>query len=194
MIRAWRGEGIVGTGGAAVEIFPRPLQRPHPPLWVAAFGPKALVQAARLGLPYLASPLEPYERLRENIELHRAELARSSDAAGRLDPCTPLPVPVLRTVFVSRSRARLDAARQALAPEVQRWRLMLRQVGGGAHAESPELRVDDHALLGGPDEVARQIERHRSELGATHLVVRSPPGVSVTALESSLRELRALVS
>ena len=41
-----------------VQVFPQPVQKPHPPLWVAAFGPKALAQAGRLGLPYLCSPME----------------------------------------------------------------------------------------------------------------------------------------
>jgi alkanesulfonate monooxygenase SsuD/methylene tetrahydromethanopterin reductase-like flavin-dependent oxidoreductase (luciferase family) len=193
LLRAWRGEGLGGEGAAAVEVFPRPLQQPHPPLWVAAFGPKALLQAARLGLPYLASPLEPYARLRDNIELHRAELARSRGAAGPGGPSDPLPVPILRTVFVSRSRAQLDAARRALAPEVERWRRTLGQLVASAGEERTARGVDEHALFGDPDEVACQVDRHRRELGMTHLVVRSPAGMSMTAVETSLHELRAMM-
>ncbi|MGH2897347.1 MAG: LLM class flavin-dependent oxidoreductase, partial [Solirubrobacteraceae bacterium] len=53
MIRAWSGEPIAfdGADGDPVRLAPLPVQRPHPPIWVAAFGPKAVEQAGRLGLP-----------------------------------------------------------------------------------------------------------------------------------------------
>ena len=93
MISAWRGEpiplgdeGASGEGGerGEVTLSPLPVQQPHPPIWVAAFGPKALAQAGRLGSPYLASPMEPVERLRANYERHAAacEAAGVAPAAG----------------------------------------------------------------------------------------------------------------
>ena len=57
MIRAWQGHPLPGGEGEVV-LSPLPVQQPHPPVWVAAFGPKALAQAGGLGLPYLASPME----------------------------------------------------------------------------------------------------------------------------------------
>lgn len=198
MLRAWRGERIAAAragiaektaGSDGVELLPRPLQQPHPPLWVAAFGPKALRQAASLGLPYLASPLEPFSRLRENIELHR-ELYRSTRGPAR-DDHAELPVPILRTVFVARRRAHVDAARRAFEPELARWRRLLGEIDPGSSAAA--AAAEDHALLGDPDEVVRQIERYRRELGMTHLLVRSPPGVPLPALEASVRELPELV-
>ncbi|CAN0597913.1 unnamed protein product, partial [Laminaria digitata] len=45
MLRAWAGEAIeVDADKDPIEIHPLPVQRPHPELWVAAFGPKALAQ------------------------------------------------------------------------------------------------------------------------------------------------------
>ena len=67
MRRAWAGEAIeVGAGEARqpVRLAPLPVQKPHPELWVAAFGPLALKQAGELGLPYLSSPLETVQRLK----------------------------------------------------------------------------------------------------------------------------------
>ena len=67
MRRAWTGEPITMEGSSEpVTISPLPFQKPYPPIWVAAFGPKALRQAGMLGMPYLASPMEPIGRLREN--------------------------------------------------------------------------------------------------------------------------------
>jgi alkanesulfonate monooxygenase SsuD/methylene tetrahydromethanopterin reductase-like flavin-dependent oxidoreductase (luciferase family) len=71
VLQAWRGEPVAPIDpapGAAARfvVTPPPAQTPHPPIWVAAFGPKAVTQAGRLGYPYLASPLEPLARLEEN--------------------------------------------------------------------------------------------------------------------------------
>jgi alkanesulfonate monooxygenase SsuD/methylene tetrahydromethanopterin reductase-like flavin-dependent oxidoreductase (luciferase family) len=189
LLRAWRGESLdPASAGEGIRVFPRPLQQPHPPLWIAAFGPKALRQAAGLALPYLASPLEPFARLRANLDLYREALSRDSAVAA---PRAELPVPILRTVFVSRSRRRLDAARRALEPEVARWHRLLAELGDRAGATGA-ASIDEHVLLGDPDQVSRQIERYRGELGMTHLVARSPAGLGPTALATSLRELARL--
>ena len=102
MRAAWAGEPV-GASGARLQ--PEPVQKPHPPVWIAALGPKALAQAGSLGLPYLASPLEPLEVLEDNYAQHRA----ACTGAGH-----PLPdaVPVMRTVFVSEDAG---AHRQACA-------------------------------------------------------------------------------
>jgi alkanesulfonate monooxygenase SsuD/methylene tetrahydromethanopterin reductase-like flavin-dependent oxidoreductase (luciferase family) len=65
--------------GAPSVLAPRPVQQPHPPIWVAAFGPKALEQAGRLAFPYLASPIES-EAIRENFRAHTAQLPAGVDA------------------------------------------------------------------------------------------------------------------
>ena len=70
------GEHFAALDGAEVSLQLRPVQRPHPPLVVAAFGPKGLRQAALRGLPYLASPLETLETLVENYDSWRAQLGR----------------------------------------------------------------------------------------------------------------------
>ncbi|MFP6654371.1 MAG: LLM class flavin-dependent oxidoreductase, partial [Myxococcota bacterium] len=84
-------------------------QKPHPPLAVAAFGPKGLAQAARHGLPYLASPVETLDQIAENQAQHRAQLSSEE----------PLPLSlIMRTVFVSQDQAELVAVREVLGEEI----------------------------------------------------------------------------
>jgi alkanesulfonate monooxygenase SsuD/methylene tetrahydromethanopterin reductase-like flavin-dependent oxidoreductase (luciferase family) len=182
ILAAWHGEPVAfeedGAGGAPkpVLLAPLPVQRPHPPVWVAAFGPKAVAQAGRLGLPYLASPVESRARLAENYAHHREALPASARGA-------PLAVPIMRTVFASRDPSRLREVREALA----------RQAAALARAASPALRraaqggVDEWAIVGEPAAVADGIERYREELGITHLVVRAQiPGLPREQAEASL--------
>ena len=155
MQRAWKGEPV-GAGPEEVRLSPLPVQEPHPPVWVAAFGPKALAQAGRLGLPYLASPMEPLGRLRENLLRH----AEACDAAG---VARPAEVPIMRTLFVSEDRRLVDQVRDQLG-------IAARQMASGGRP-GISLEADDWAIVGDPATVADKVEAYVETLGMTHLVV-----------------------
>ena len=84
MISAWAGERLPGAGPRDIRLSPRPFQSPNPRLWIAAFGPLALKQAAAFGCPYLASPMESLSALQENrVRYHEAlDAAEQAVAAG----------------------------------------------------------------------------------------------------------------
>lgn len=158
MQQAWRGEPVAVDGGdAEVRLSPLPVQRPHPPVWVAAFGPKALAQAGRLGMPYIASPMEPVARLRDNYRRH----AEACEAAG-VSP--PVEVPIMRTVFVAEDAALLRGVREQLAASV-------RQIAAGGARQGLSLEADDWAIVGTPNEVKDKVAAYVEELGMTHLIV-----------------------
>ena len=169
MISAWRGEpiplgeeGASGEGGERgerdeVTLSPLPVQEPHPPIWVAAFGPKALAQAGRLGSPYLASPMEPVERLRANYERHAAACEEAGVAR-------PPEVPVMRTVFVSDDAALVANVRQQLE-------ISAREVASTGLRRGLSLEPDDWAIVGDRSEVKDKVAAYVEELGVTHLVV-----------------------
>ena len=186
MRAAWSGEPI---GSAGVRLSPLPVQQPHPPVWVAAFGPKALAQAGTLGLPYLASPLESLATLADNHARHRA----ACEAAGQ-----PLPVavPVMRTVFVSRDAARIAALRSALERRTEEMRAQATHGARDAIPRTPAARLDEWALVGSPAEVLDAIGRYRERLGMTHLIATRLllPDAEAGECEQSLCELADVVS
>jgi len=178
---AWAGKPVAPThDGETVVLSPLPVQKPHPPIWVAAFGPKALAQAGRLGLPYLASPIEPFERLRDNYDAHRDAIG--SDGA-KLD------VPVMRTVF-----AHPDAeARARVAAGLERQAAALAKASQAAIRKAAPASVEDWALVGEPAAVADDIARYRETLGLTHLIARTQlPGVDELDVLESLEHLAGL--
>lgn len=165
MLAAWSGESIafeVGPEGNEIPVYlgPLPLQQPHPPIWVAAFGPLAIKQAATLGLPYLASPMETESVLVDNYRRHR-EIAVK---AGH-DPVNT--VPVMRTVFVSRNSALVKRVAESLA----QGRVSLRR--------ATTVDIEEWALVGDPHYVEDRINHYREILSMTHLIARGRiPGVS----------------
>ncbi len=182
MKRAWAGEAIeVGDPGArhTVRIAPLPVQRPHPELWVAAFGPLALRQAGELGLPYLSSPVETIDRLARNHELHREALP---EAAPR-----PI-VPVMRTVFISEDRAARERVGSALTAQALRMARAGRLVREGELAD-----MENWAVVGDRERVRAGLDRYRERIGMTHLIARcGVPDAAPREVEESVRQLARL--
>ena len=189
VLEAWRGEPVAwdeAQNGDAeptpLQLAPLPVQKPHPPVWVAAFGPKAVGQAGRLGLPYLASPIEPIGRLEENYARHREALPEA-----RRDE--PLAVPIMRTLFASRDAARLARVREALAAQAA----ALAKAPTAALRRAASAGLEDWAIVGEPEEVAEGVARYREKLGMTHLIVRAGiPGVPRAEIEASLELVASL--
>ena len=178
-----RSKGDEGQGGRPVTLAPSPAQKPHPPIWVAAFGPKAMAQAGRLALPYLASPIEPVERLAANLEQHR----EACQAAGREAPAE---VPIMRTVFVSRDVQALARASAALESQSA----ALAKSGASAIRSGAGASLESWALVGEPEQVADQIAGYRERFAMTHLIARTQiPGLEASDLESSLDLLSTLL-
>ncbi len=178
MRRAWAGQPVALDGNEehAVEVHPRPQQLPHPPLWVAAFGPKALAQAGRLGLPYLCSPMESLATLQENYRQH----ALAAEAAGAT---LSEVVPLMRTVFVSEDKNELRRVRAGLAEQVDNTRL--------AAGED----VDDWTIIGEPSEVLDKIALYQERLGMTHMIATRlrVGGIAEASLRESVACLADLV-
>ena len=169
MRSAWAGTPVAGEQ----RLSPLPVQQPHPPLWVAAFGPRALEQAGRLGLPYFASPVESHRELEANFARHAAAL----DAHGQNVPAAR---PIMRTVFISEDPSKVAAVREKLAalppPPFRK-------------GETPT--PEDCALLGNATEVLEQIGHYRQSLSLTHLVAVRPrvPGLEPAWISDSFAEL-----
>ena len=54
------------------EVLPKVVQRPHPPLWMAAVSPESFELAARLGVGVLAGPFKPWFMVKADIEQYHA--------------------------------------------------------------------------------------------------------------------------
>jgi alkanesulfonate monooxygenase SsuD/methylene tetrahydromethanopterin reductase-like flavin-dependent oxidoreductase (luciferase family) len=164
MISAWKGEPI-GDAEHGLKLVPSPVQQPHPPLWVAAFGPKAINQVGGLGLPYLASPVESFEELHNNQQRHLQAVADHGHPA-------PTVVPIMRTVFISDDAGRCAEIRELMAASPGR----------------------DWCMVGATAQVQEEIANYRQALGMTHLIAVRPRvrGMSESENQDSLQQLAEL--
>ncbi len=133
-----------------------------PPMAVAAFGRKGLAQAARYGLPYLASPIESLDLLEENLRFYREQLHQSIDAGS-------LAVPVMRTVHVAQDDA--EAANVLASLEAENRRMLQGRVPK-ALGRAAAAGVSERAIIGTREQVVEQIGRYRERLGLDLLIAR----------------------
>ena len=75
MQRCWSGAPFDFAGrfhtAERLHVRPRPIQRPHPPLYIAANSEDSVLSAARLGLPALSSFFVPVPELQRRHAVYR---------------------------------------------------------------------------------------------------------------------------
>ena len=153
-------------------IFPQPLQRPHPPIWVTAQSPESVEATVRRGFNLLTGSFGvPIERM--------GEFRRQFDRL--VSEVKPGPVPqvgVQRAVYVTDTVADARAA-----AEEARWNMRVtlslrnhyeRVERGRAVAvvapKEPDTDdlLDRFLVIGTPETVIRQIRRVQETVGITH--------------------------
>ncbi|MCY4144650.1 MAG: LLM class flavin-dependent oxidoreductase [Gammaproteobacteria bacterium] len=156
LIKAWHGSEVADQNSShPTSISPLPRQKPHPPVWVAAFGPLALKQAGRLGLPYLASPRETLSRLKHNYGIHR-------EACELADASSPEETPIMRSVFVSENVALVRQVRD----RIEEFATGMAQ----GSSNEPNPSIDDWAIIGSPSRVRELLATYRDTLNMTHVI------------------------
>jgi alkanesulfonate monooxygenase SsuD/methylene tetrahydromethanopterin reductase-like flavin-dependent oxidoreductase (luciferase family) len=167
-------------------VTPRPLQRPHPPIRLAANSPETLERAGGLGLPIMvAAHVNPLPRLAEILPIYREARAM----AGR--PDGPDDVTVLAPVFTAESR---DAVRRSVEPglgwlrdtangKIRQWRAAA-PAGPAGDARRAQLdgfaarlthfdfatMAESRAILDTPDGCIERLRELRDSLGAARVI------------------------
>ncbi len=172
------------------SCLPKPLQKPHPPIWVGATADAAIERAAKLGDCWYGGPATELGVIDRQMELYR----RALDAAGK-----PFPdeIPMRREVFVAKTR---DEAIRLCAPFLgakyeayAAWRQNMPGDDRGLGQEFKDL-IGDRFLIGSPDEVAEQILALNKRTGVNHLVMSTewagmPESLATETIDTIAREV-----
>ena len=166
------------------RLAPRPLQRPRPPIWMAANSDAAVRRAARLADTWFVNPHASLAEVERQLALFRAE--RGSD---------PEELPMLREACVAPTdEEALAVARPYLAPKYEAYvewgQSDVLPPTDTLRREWDDLR-EGRFIVGGPETAAEQIHA-LADLGVTELVLRVQwPGLPQ---RDALRTLELLAS
>jgi alkanesulfonate monooxygenase SsuD/methylene tetrahydromethanopterin reductase-like flavin-dependent oxidoreductase (luciferase family) len=153
----------------------KPVQRPHPPIWIAASGDAAFDRAARHGDACLINPHATLPTLRRQMALYRTALAD----AGKPFPAD---APIFKECSVARTRE--AALREAEPYLVQKYRAYAswgldKPMPEGESLSVPyEELVRDRFVVGTPEDCRAELARYERELGVNYFLMRPQwPGV-----------------
>jgi probable F420-dependent oxidoreductase len=171
-----------------LTVYPRPVQTPRPPLWVAGVVDAAVDRAARLGDAWLCGPVQSLAKAKACLSVYEASCRRigrepdwvlrrfawiGSDRSQVMDEVLPRYVEGLLTHWRESVE---DEAEKALFERLDR-----------GERVSPEEIASDRLLFGTPDDIIGQIQRFQRETGATH--VHAAFGAGMPARDSELSTL-----
>ena len=158
-----------------VEVLPKPVQQPHPPMWMASGSPEAIHWSAQQGYSILMDPHSSHDEIGRKHRLYQEALvAAGHSAEGR-------ETPMARLLAVAATRAEAeDIARRGAAWTVDAY------VNPGHQAILPgraqesaaldgtidpvERYVDDVVLWGTPSEVIDKVAELQETIGLNYLM------------------------
>jgi alkanesulfonate monooxygenase SsuD/methylene tetrahydromethanopterin reductase-like flavin-dependent oxidoreductase (luciferase family) len=111
VLKAWTNERLTYQGKYFsfddVEVLPKPLQQPHPPMWVAAGSPDALAWSASMGHSILMDPHSTHVELGDKKKFYKQKMAEYGHSMEGRD------VPMARLLAIdSTDAAAAEGARQ----------------------------------------------------------------------------------
>ena len=156
-------------------VLPKPVQKPHPPLWTAAVSPDTYTLAAKRGLKILTSPaFTPFDILRKNYDAYRQAWREAQGTDAGADICLNKIIHVAETSKQARedlrepirwffqTQAGLIADETGVPPEQYKF---YRRVRENLLSLSEDKALDQAAIAGDPEEVADKIRQHQEALG-----------------------------
>ncbi|MBT6273626.1 MAG: LLM class flavin-dependent oxidoreductase [Chromatiales bacterium] len=175
------------------EIFPQPIQQPHPPFFMGAGTEGSMKFAAEHGFGLMQSSLPSAEVIGEHVNFYRKHMISApspldqNPAFGEVD--------VVRMVYVAPTDAKAKEESEAGITHHMKTFLLGGNTGGylGDVTEKADEKQFEYEELckttilhGSPDTVIRRIEEFRA-VGATSIMLHYPPYYGVQQTLDMLR-------
>jgi probable F420-dependent oxidoreductase len=152
-----------------IRLMPRPVQSPHPPLWIGAGAPKAIERAGRMGCHFMG--------------LANSTAQETYDASLRQAGCDPKDFSAAQLHFTYIARTTDEAWAQSqehlhyMFKWYMRWLAEANDFLGVGQPQLPEpsklrdAQIGFPLLVGSPDEIAAKLNESFRKVRTTHLVL-----------------------
>ncbi len=189
--KLWTEDNVSFNGKAFtlknVTVDPKPLQKPRPPIWIAANTDAAVKRAAEIGDGWMIGPHSAIDELERQIQLCQS----AWNAAGK----TGAPaLPIIRETFVAASRNEaVEKARPCLEQLYRaiyvKWKQNEAMNDPGELSWAFDKLADGRFILGSPSECIDQIQEYKERLGVSYMLPRFDwtPGLPQEEILASMR-------
>jgi probable F420-dependent oxidoreductase len=150
-----------------VAVYPKPVQRPHPPIWVGAMADDSIRRAAQYGDAWLTGITQPMPNIRRHTQTYQAH----ADEFHR-----PARIILMRDAWVAETRRQAEAeyGPEVLTAYKYYWKsnsLSFRDNRSEAEF-TIEKMAPERIVLGSPEEVVDQLQRWQETIGAEMIIFR----------------------
>jgi probable F420-dependent oxidoreductase len=150
-----------------VAVYPKPVQRPHPPIWVGAMADESIRRAAQYGDAWLTGITQPMPNIRRHTQIYKAY-------AGEFH--RPARITLMRDAWVAdtRQQAMDQYGPEVLAAYKYYWKSdsLSFQDNRSESEFTIEKMAPDRIIMGSPDEVVDQLQRWQETMGAEMIIFR----------------------
>lgn len=147
----------------------KPVQKPHPPVWIAGSNDPAVVRAARYGFPWLINPHASLATLTRQMDLYHRTLTEVGKP-------TPVDFPIFKEMSIGRTHEdAVEAARPYLKGKYDsynKWGLDKPMPKEETLVAPFEELARDRFIIGTPEECCQEIVRYNQVLGVNHFLMR----------------------
>ena len=173
MRKLWTEEKVTYTGQhfqvKDAEMVLKPMQKPHPPVWVAANSDAAIQRAATNGYSWYVNPHATHQTIKRQIQLYNY-------TAGNAGLESPKLLPMGRELFVHDDKEKaFQEVEPFLGGKYEAYAQWGQDKAMPKGDDNLNLDFDDLArdrfLFGSPDEVTEQIVKFNKNLGANHFIL-----------------------
>jgi alkanesulfonate monooxygenase SsuD/methylene tetrahydromethanopterin reductase-like flavin-dependent oxidoreductase (luciferase family) len=187
--RLWTEDRVTYEGASCrldnVRMNIRPVQKPRPPIWIAANNDPAVKRAARLGDAWFINPHATMDTIRRQMAIYRAEL----EAAGK---ALPRELPMVKEVYCARDRSTaLEMAGPYLLAKYRdyaRWGQDKVMPDNSDFGRSLDELIEGRFVLGSPQECYEQLKPYWEQFGVNHLIIRTHwAGMPLSSAVASMR-------
>ena len=140
---------------------PKPIQKPHPPIWLGATHEKSIGRAARLGDGWVAHlALTSLPVVAKQIEIYKKNLQKVGKNVMKPTIASMVYLSIAENEHTARNRAQTLMA--ASVASYLKW---------GAKGEPPKVWTDRRFVIGNPDECIKKIE-DIEKVGVNYSILR----------------------
>ena len=173
VLESWRKDRITYHGDYFhfddIEVLPKPMQKPHPPVWLASTSPDAIAWSGERGYTIMLDPHSAHRDIAAKRERYREALEKHGHSIEGRE------IPMARLLAIGETAAEAEQiARSGAGWTVQAY-ANAAQRGGASGAfdtdgDPVERYLNDVIIHGTPEAVGDKIEQLREEMFLDYLL------------------------
>jgi probable F420-dependent oxidoreductase len=154
-----------------INVTPKPVQKPHIPIYIGAIEEPAIRRAGRLGFPLLIGPLRTTQMIRDTMDTYNDAARQAGKNPNGIQHV------LMRRVHIAGDKKTAKAEADEYIISLYRFFLGLGvkiTVRGKQLTSTDDPLFDylaeDRFIIGDPEDCIREVQRYRDELGINYIL------------------------